>query len=187
MKIYLITHPDTVIDSGLRPEKWKISRDGWKQVRSLSRKKFWSEINFIFASIEPKANLPAKYWSEKHGIPMAIFRGIEEIRSRRYVPKRRLLKVADAFYSHPEKNSGTWETADHCLKRMKKSFKKILEESKKKGYNAIAVVSHGTVSNLYVCDMKKIPATERRGQKKIGSWILIDAKKRKVISKWHAY
>lgn len=187
MKIYLITHPDTVVDRDLRPEKWKISRDGWSQVRNLSKKKFWDEISFIFASVEPKANLAARYWSEKHGIPMAIFRGIEEIRNRQYVPKRKLLKVADAFYSHPEKNSGTWETADHCLKRMKKSFKKILEQSKKRNCSAIAVVSHGAVSNLYVCDMRKIPASAAKGQKKIGSWIVIDAKKRKVVSKWHAY
>lgn len=187
MKIYLITHPDTVINRRLRQEKWKISRDGWKQVRNLGKKKFWKDVEFIFTSTEPKANLSAKYWSKKHNIPMKIVNGIEEIDNRKFLPKKKLSKNLDLFYAEPSKHAGDWETAEHCLKRMIKAINKTRGESRKKHYKGIAIVSHGAAANLYVCHLKKILPNASTGQKKIGSWIKINSEKQKVLSKWQSY
>ena len=98
MKIYLITHPDTVVSSKIPPSKWKISRDGWRQVRNLGRKDFWKEVSFIFASREPKANLAAKHWSKKRNIPMKIVDGIEEMNPRRFLRRSVLIKNDVLFY-----------------------------------------------------------------------------------------
>ncbi|HLC39749.1 MAG TPA: histidine phosphatase family protein [archaeon] len=188
MKIYLITHPDTVPTSEKVPPKWKISEDGWKQVRSLAKRKFWSEVEFIYASTEPKAHLAGRYWAKKHRIPMKIVEGIDEIRKRnQFLRKKQLWENVDYFYANPAKSARGWETARNCLERMLKAFNRIVSTEKKKKRKAIAVVSHGAVANLYVCHLKKIKPSRKVGQKKIGSWIVIDTDRKKVLTKWRAY
>ena len=187
MKIYLITHPDTVIDSQRPINRWKISKDGWKQVKNLGKKRFWNNVEFIYASTEPKANLSARYWSKNHNIRMKIVAGIDEVNDRKFLPKKKLWENADLFYAAPRKSAGGWETAENCLKRMVKSINRIKNESKRKKYQSIAIVSHGAVANIYVCHLKKVRASVKTGQKKIGSWIIIDAGKNKILTKWQAY
>jgi len=192
MLIYLITHPMVTVDKKLPHNKWKISKEGWKQVRNLAKEKIWKDVQFIYASVEPKANCAAKYWSKKHKIPMKIVKNIEEIRRSRgnlpdWLPRKKLYEAVDAFYSNPDKRMLTWETANEMKRRMIGAMNKIINDAKKKRYKAIAVVSHGAVANQYVCSLKKIKASRKTEQKKIGSWIVIDADRKKVLTKWRAY
>jgi len=186
MLIYLITHPATKVEK-TNPNKWKISREGWKQVKNLAKKRFWNDVEFIFASTERKANNAAEYWSKKYKIPMKIVKGIEEVNNRKYLPEKELWKNIDLFFAEPSRNARGWETANHCKERMINTMNKIIKKARKKHCKAIAIVSHGVVANLYICNFKKIRANFSTGQKKIGSWIIIDAEKKKVLSSWQTY
>ncbi len=188
-RIYLITHPDTVIDSKRPINLWRISRQGQKQVKTLSSNNFWRDVECIFASTEPKAKIAAEAWAIIHKIPLRLTKGIEEIdrSSTEYLPKRQLLNNIKSFYCKPRERVRGWESAEHALKRMIAAMTRIERYSSQKGYVCIAVVTHGVVGNLYVAYLRKIIATLETGQRSPGSWLIIDSRKKRIGSHWNPY
>ena len=63
--IYLISHPQVIIDKNKLIENWELSPEGLLAIDRLMRKNFWTSINHIYTSNEAKAIPGALIVSEK--------------------------------------------------------------------------------------------------------------------------
>ncbi len=189
MRIYLITHPDTVVDRKKPIKKWKISQYGWKQVKKLAKRSFWREVRCIYVSSEQKAKLAGEFLAKTHKIPLSTVKGIEEIdrSSTEYLREKELRVNINTFYAEPAKSARGWETANHALERTIGAIASIIHTSVKKQYGCIAIVTHGVTANLYVARMKRVIPSVNSGQRKTGSLLIIDTDRNRISSGWRPY
>lgn len=189
-RLIYITHPETVIDPQFPIKQWKISENGWKQVRHLVKLPFWEEVDTIYSSSENKALRTAEqiesHWGNlKFPIPFGNEELEEVDRSATgFLKKDDYEKTMRKFFSHPEKSLNGWETANAATKRTIKVVSQIMEENVDK---TIAIVGHGIVGGLLICSLKNIPPTETMLQKRLGSILQIDWDKKRLLSMWVSY
>jgi len=186
-RLIYITHPETIINPQVPIRQWQISKNGKKQINHLLQLSFWKDMDVMYSSNEGKA-LHTAQEIENHCVhvkfPMPF--GNEDLSEveRIFLRKKEYENTLKAFYSHPDKSSSGWETANDAAERTIRVISQIMEENSDK---TVAIIGHGIVGALLVCFLKKKAPTEQEIQKKLGSLIHIDWDNKKVLSEWIGY
>ena len=139
LKLYLIRHPATSVDKRRPPEDWQLSEEGERQLDALLRCSFWSEVQHVYSSAEPKAAAVAERVHSDLGIPLSLHSELRELKRVGFAHDY-AQQVARVLAS-PGEEIGGWESLESALGRVWA----FLTEVAGRGVLPAAVVSHGIV------------------------------------------
>jgi len=162
--IYLITHPEVVVDPSIPVPQWPLSERGRERMRALLGKAWVGEIASIYCSTEQKAVDGAAILAEHLSLP---FEEREELgendrSSTGYLPKEEFEATADEFFAHPGRSVRGWETASDAQRRIVRAVQSVLGRDRTSG--SIAIVSHGGVGTLLLCHLAGRPIERSQDQ-----------------------
>jgi broad specificity phosphatase PhoE len=162
--IYFITHPDVVIDPLIPVPHWPLSERGRSRIRCLLSRDWLSQVDAIYCSTEQKTIDGAAILSKAMGIPVHQVAALgENARSATgYLPRAEFETIVEAFFACPSESVRGWERADAAQARIVGALEHIVCTAD--GSGAIAVVSHGGVGTLLLCDLKGQPISRQEEQ-----------------------
>ena len=184
--VYLITHPDVVIDPEVPVPQWSLSPRGQERMKKVLAQPWIDTIGSIYSSTEQKAMDGAKILTDYLGSQYEMVEELGEIdrSSTGYLPHEEHAATATKFFAHPNKSIRGWETAKHAQQRMVKAVEKIVENDK--GDGAIVIVSHGAVATLFLCHLKGCQISEQEGPPGAngGSYYCFDPQSGSLVHNW---
>lgn len=150
-RIYVIRHAETE-QAGDDAFYWPLSEQGEEQARLLARQPFWSEVQAIVASDEPKAIATISQIAFDRRIPMFLEQRLRELkRTSEHIEdyEARVLEV----FQKPAINVGGWERAADAQARALACFDELV-----KRYEAtpFAIVSHGMLLSLLLASLQNM-------------------------------
>ena len=152
--LYLVRHAQTR-PTALPAETWPLSEQGFRQARKLAELPFWSDVQLICTSLEPKALQTTQMVAERHSLPIEPAFDLRELR-------RTGERVADyeaavcEVLEHPTKSFHGWEPAGEAQTRIVTAIERLLMLHEGE---TLAVVSHGLVLTLYLAYLTDAPPT----------------------------
>ncbi len=151
--IYFITHPDVDIDPNIPITDWSLSDRGMKRMQITLTLEWVKSIQSIFCSTEKKAIDGAQVLSDYLKVPFTTLQelGENDRSATGYLPKQEFELVADQFFSEPSQSVRGWETALAAQSRVVEAIQKIVDSENTSG--PIAIVSHGAVGTLLLCQL----------------------------------
>lgn len=185
-KLFLITHPDVVIDPSQPIDKWVLSKKGIDRAKALMTGTFWKDVSVIYTSTEPKAKTVAKMAAQKFNIPIFEKESLVEIdRSfTGFLPYDEFMNTVMNFFKRPDESCRGWETARTAMKRISSCVEGIMKKSHEED---IVIVGHGVTFALLLCYVKSIEPSFGLCQDGVGFISEIDWEKREIISSWRKY
>lgn len=173
-KIYFITHPNVKVEPDVELTDWGLSVEGWVRWGKVMEQSWIMDIQAVFSSTERKAREPAGVLAEKLDLPLVMKEELGEMdrSSTGFLPREEFEKVADEFFANPNESIRGWERAVDAQDRIVKAVTKIVNQSEDIG--DIAIVSHGGVGGLLMCDLKNIPITRDEDQPGQGYYFVFD-------------
>jgi 2,3-bisphosphoglycerate-dependent phosphoglycerate mutase len=143
--LYLIRHAHSQ-RTALPAETWALSELGIQQALKLAELPFWSEVQIICTSLEPKAFQTAQIVSEQHNLPVEPVFDLRELRrTEAFVPD--YITAVHEVLENPLKSYNGWEPAGEAQTRIMTAIERLLMFHEGE---TLAVVSHGLVLTLYL-------------------------------------
>ncbi|MBN1966025.1 MAG: histidine phosphatase family protein [Anaerolineae bacterium] len=151
--LYLIRHPKTEPDPGIPASKWRLSREGFAQVRRLVTAPFWNGVTAVYTSRETKAAAVGAAIQVNHNIPFIMLEDLREARRDEWVGLEAFRAAQQAFFARPgEPPIPTWESAGAAQVRFAGAMQDILARHPES--DSLAVVAHATVLTLYIARLR---------------------------------
>lgn len=185
-KLFLITHPDVIIDPNQAIDEWVISEKGIDRAKALMTEMFWKDISVIYTSTEPKAKTVAEMAAQKFNIPIFEKENLVEIdrSSTGFMPYDEFMNTVVDFFKKPDESCRGWETARAAMKRVSSCVEDIMK--KPHGEN-IVLVGHGAAFALLLSYVKSVEPSFDLCQDGVGFISEVDWEKREIISMWRKY
>jgi len=155
--VYLITHPDVIVDPEVPVPRWPLSSSGRERMEKLLAQLWVDSISSVYCSTEQKAIDGAEILAGHLSIGYKMVEKLGEIdrSATGYLPEEEHATAARAFFAHPEISVRGWEKAVDAQQRIVRAVERLTEDDK--GEGNIAIVSHGGVGTLYLCHLKSHP------------------------------
>lgn len=184
--VYLITHPNVVINPEVPVPQWPLSERGQQRMKQLLSQPWIDNIGSIYSSAEQKAMDGARILAEHLAMEFDVINDLGEIdrSSTGYLPRTEHQIAADKLFRFPNQSIRGWETALAAQQRMVKAIHTLIENDKSTG--DIAIVSHGGVAALYLCYLKACPIDrgyEQPGTKG-GNYYCFEAQSKLLVHGW---
>jgi broad specificity phosphatase PhoE len=162
--IHFITHPDVVIDPSIPVPEWSLSPAGRKRMSTFCGHAFVREITSVYASGERKAIDGGEILAAHCGLPLRIHHALHENdrAATGYLPPDEFRATADMFFARPNDSARGWERAIDAQARIVDCVEAIAREDETAG--DIAIVSHGGVATLLLCQLLSSPITRELEQ-----------------------
>lgn len=185
-KLFLITHPDVVIDPNQSIDEWALSQKGLDRAKDLMTETFWKDISVIYTSTEPKAKTVAEIAARKFNIPIFEKKCLVEIdrSSTGFMPYNEFMETVMSFFKNPDKSCRGWETARAAMKRVSSCVEDMMQKSREKN---VVLVGHGAAFALLLSYIKSVEPSFDLCQDGVGFISEIDWGKREIISSWREY
>lgn len=184
--VYFITHPDVIIDPAVPVPRWPLSSRGRERMKKLLAQPWMDSISSVYCSTEQKAIDGAEVLA---GHLMIVYEMIDELgeidrSATGYLPQEEHAVTAEMFFVHPDKSIRGWERARDAQRRMVGAVERVIDGDKGKG--AIAIVSHGGVGTLYLCQLKGCPISwgERQSVGSGGNYYCFEAQSKALLHGW---
>jgi broad specificity phosphatase PhoE len=151
--IYFITHPEVLIDPSTPVTQWSLSGKGVNRMKLLVAKSWVREIRSIYCSTEQKAIDGAQILGDHLGLPYTKIEKLAENdrSSTGYLAKESFELMATRFFNNPEESVEGWERAVDAQSRIVDAVNTIIKNASNQG--DIAIVSHGGVATLLLCQL----------------------------------
>jgi broad specificity phosphatase PhoE len=148
--LYVITHPEVVVDPGSPVERWHLSGPGIDRMRAFSRSPVTAGVRTIWSSTETKAIEAAGILASALGIGLRVSKDLgENDRSATgFLPPAEFEAVADAFFAEPCRSVRGWERAVDAQARVRRAVADIVAVHLG---GDLAIVAHGAVGTLLFC------------------------------------
>ncbi len=185
-KVFLITHPDVVINKNQPIDEWVLSDKGLMRVENLMNKSLWEGVDVIYSSTEPKAKFVAEMAANKFNIPLFEKNCLIEIdrSSTGFLPYDEFMSVVEDFFKKPNESCRGWEKASVATLRISECVQNVVKENKGQ---SIVLVGHGAIFALLLCYIKKIQPTIDMCQYGVGFIAEVDWDQKEIISSWKKY
>jgi broad specificity phosphatase PhoE len=163
-RIYLITHPDVVVQPEMPISEWPLSPAGRARMERGLAQPWIPSITSIYASTERKAVEAAQMLADHLALPCRCIPtlGENDRSSTGYLPRAEFEAVADAFFAHPERSVRGWERAVDAQSRIVAAVRRLAEADRTVG--AVAIVAHGAVGALLYCQLRGFDIDRRHDQ-----------------------
>ncbi|MEL7516170.1 MAG: histidine phosphatase family protein [Pseudomonadota bacterium] len=165
-RLIFITHADVAIDPAVPVPDWSLSEIGRARHRAFSDNPILDGVETIYSSTERKAIEGAAILAEARRVPRHEFEALHENdrSATGYLPKAKFEAVADAFFERPEESVRGWERAIDAQARVVTACRDILSGAT----GDVAVVAHGGIGALLVCDALGVPISRDQDQPPTG-------------------
>jgi len=162
--VYFITHPDVTIEPEIPVTEWGLSPLGRTRMRALLGQPWVPKLGAVWCSTERKAIEAAEMIANAIGTSPRQLRelGENDRSSTGYLPKTEFDATADAFFANPNRSVRGWETAADAQARIVAAVTTMLTGTQ--AGRDIAVVSHGAVGALLLCQLKNCPISRAEDQ-----------------------
>jgi broad specificity phosphatase PhoE len=153
MKPYLILirHAQVQIDTAVSSHQWQLSADGRSASHKLATKIVPYQPAHVITSQEAKAEVTGQIIAERLNIPCATAAGLQE-HNRQGVPyfsdKAQFETAVANFFTHPDELVFGQETAVQAATRFTQAVNREIAAHPQTN---IAIVAHGTVLTLFIC------------------------------------
>lgn len=142
--LYLITHAHTQAEPDLASARWPLSAYGERQAAMLAQQPFWSRVERIILSSEPKTRLTVAPLLARRPLPVVVDSRFDELARPGWVEEYER-RVAQAF-ANPELPAGEWEPARNALNRFLAGVADLCTQW---SGQTVALVGHGLTLSLY--------------------------------------
>ena len=162
--VYFITHPDVVIDPIIPVPRWPLSERGLARMRRLLRQPWIAQLEAIYCSTEQKAIDGAAILGDATGLPFHQLAALGENdrAATGYLPAAEFQRTADEFFARPHESIRGWERAADAQTRIVAALDDIARRAP--GTGPIAVISHGGVGALLMCQFKRVAISRAEEQ-----------------------
>ncbi|WP_420644540.1 histidine phosphatase family protein [Candidatus Leptofilum sp.] len=150
-KLILVRHAAVQVNPSVNSHQWQLTPDGRSTTHTLAQKLKPCQPHRIFTSEEPKAIATGAALAEKLLLPTQAIPGLQE-HDRRGVPyferKADFETAVSRLFAHPDELVFGNETAVQAVTRFTQAVNQQLAVYPQ---DNVAIVSHGTVLTLYIC------------------------------------
>ncbi|MGV6847039.1 MAG: histidine phosphatase family protein [Marinibacterium sp.] len=163
-RLLFITHPDVVIDPDMPVPDWPLSDRGRARMQAFCQSGEADKVTDVWASGERKARDGAEILAARQGCDIQIHTDLgENDRSATgYLPGPEFETMADAFFAEPDVSVRGWERAEDAQARVVAAVRRIAAASE--GAGDIALISHGGVGALFLCDRMGVAISRAKDQ-----------------------
>jgi broad specificity phosphatase PhoE len=153
MPVLFITHPEVIIEPNVPVTRWRLSKSGIDRMRVFVTSSVVENVREVWASSETKATEAAHLLAARFGLPVHIKSelGENDRTATGFLPPAEFESVADEFFARPDESIRGWETAAHAQARVLRAFEEIT--ATQKGDGDVAIVAHGAVGTLLMCQL----------------------------------
>jgi broad specificity phosphatase PhoE len=185
-KLYYVTHPSVQIDPTISPELWDISEKGRAEAQELLKQNFWSEIDYVFTSNEPKSRTVGDIIAGKYGITVESIQDLGEANRSKthFLPLEEYMQTVEDAYRNPNSEVRGWESHHHMYERNKAAVEDILKQHRGK---TIAIIGHGGAGTCVKCYIADLELNFNQDPKRTGCIFVADIDERKLITDWYPY
>ncbi|WP_024880390.1 histidine phosphatase family protein [Methylosinus sp. LW3] len=184
--IYLVTHPEVMIDPAIPVPDWQLSERGWSRIKSFCARPELSTVSDVFTSSERKATDCAEALKAERRLEFKIEArlGENDRSSTGYVEPPRFWEIVARFFDSPHESVLGWERAIDAQTRIREAVADCV--ASREGGGDICIFSHGGVGTLLLCDLMGEPISRKRGQPISGGgcYFAFEAEKRTLIHGW---
>lgn len=184
MAVLYITHPEVVVEPHTPPPRWGLSDIGIARMRRFAASATVENIVEIWSSTETKAVEAAGLLASRFGLPVQTHLGLceNDRTSTGFRPPPEFNALADAFFAAPTESVQGWETAIAAQSRVVDAWGQILRSRPQTG--DIAIVAHGDVGALLLCELLEEPISRARDQPFQGHYWTYDTETGRVLHDW---
>ncbi len=187
-RVYIITHPDVIIDPDVPVPRWPLSERGVERMRRLLDQPWVSEITAIYCSTEQKAIDGASLLAQHLSLPLSQVAALgENDRSATgFLPADEFKAVAHQFFAQPHESIRGWETAAAAQQRIVNAVNQVIDADCSSG--SVAIVSHGGVSTLLLCHLANYAIAQKYDQPGShgGNYYVFEAASKQLLHEWKA-
>lgn len=170
--MYVVSHPEVAVDPTVPVPRWGLSAARRARLVHLLAQPWASTLTRVVASTETKAVQTAEALAGPLGLPVVVDEqlGENDRSSTGFLPPARFEALADAFFAHPDISVSGWETAPDAQRRITAAVARVVAAAD----GDVAVVCHGGIGTLLLCDLLGVPIDRRHDQPGQGSWYGFD-------------
>src|SRR5947207_11515653 len=157
MKIILVRHAKTKIDSQIPITRWGLSQEGISLAQKLSENNIIKQIDILYSSLQTKSLETAVILAKPNAIPIKTDDRLTEITSftNKFIPDvDKYNQAVKDYYSDIIKRINNGETKQEALERFNIAIESIVKTSNNK--ENIGLVSHGNILTLFSAQFKQI-------------------------------
>lgn len=184
--VYLITHPEVVIDPRVPVPQWPLSERGRERMRRCLEQPWVAQIRAVHCSAERKAMDGAEILARHVGCQPQVWEALGEVdrSSTGYLPREEHEALARLLFARPEESVRGWERAIAAQRRMVAAIAEIVVRDASGG--DIAIVSHGGVGRLYLAHLqtRPIPLSQPQPDTGGGCYFAFEAPAGKLVHGW---
>lgn len=184
--VYIITHPDVMVDPDVPVPRWPLSERGVERMRALLHQPWIADVTAIYCSTEQKAIDGAEVLAQHLSLPVhqVAELGENDRSATGFLPPDEFQATADQFFAHPNTSIRGWETAAAAQQRIVRAVNGVIGQEPLSG--AIAIVSHGGVSTLLLCHLAnyEIARTYDQPGSSGGNYYAFEAESRRLLHGW---
>lgn len=184
--VYLITHPEVVIDPHIPVPRWPLSERGRARMEALLDEPWIQDVDAVYCSTEQKARDGAAIVAVRLGLPYQAVVELGEIdrSATGYLPHEEHLALAAQFFALPDQSVRGWERAIDAQARMVAAIDDLIKHDCGRGN--LLIVAHGAVATLYLCWIKQRPISlqERPPYSGGGCYYCFEAGARTLVHDW---
>lgn len=184
--IYVITHPEVIIDPQVPVPRWPLSHRGRERMRKMLAQPWLERVGAIYCSMEQKAIDGAQVLADYLSLEFEMVEDLGEIdrSATGYLPAEEHAAAAKEVFVHPARSMRGWETANAAQQRMVQAMEWVIAQGR--GPGDVAVVAHGGVATFYLCHLKGLPIRweERQPGSGGGNYYCFDAEARVLVHGW---
>jgi broad specificity phosphatase PhoE len=138
MRIYLITHAHTRQMAGVAADAWRLSKRGTEQAEELAGAPFWSDVDRIVVSSEPKTWLTVADVAAVRKLSVWVDSRFDELRRSGWI-ENYAAQVA-AVFAEPTCSVAGWESVESVRQR---AWAGLADLQRRFAGEALALVGHG--------------------------------------------
>jgi broad specificity phosphatase PhoE len=183
-RILFVTHPEVHVDPAVPVPEWELTDDGRESMRRFAEGPEVRDVRAVWSSRERKAADAAAILAEELGLRARKLEQLAENdrSSTGYLPPELFEPALQAFFGEPLLSHRGWETAAAAQERIADALETALARSPAEG--DVAIVSHGGVGTLLLCQLKGTAIHRSEDQPGQGHWFAFDRDSRELLHGW---
>jgi broad specificity phosphatase PhoE len=180
--VFFVSHPEVVVDPAVPITHWSLSATGRGRARQFAATGVLGGVTRILSSTETKAVETAAILADALGLSYDARPELceNDRTSTGYLPPAEFEATADEFFADPDVSVRGWERAHDAQRRIVTAVKTA---TRSQG-GSLAVISHGGVGTLLLCDLLGVPVSRHHDQPRQGCWFEFDANAWVATSGW---
>ncbi len=175
-KVYFISHPEVLIDKEVPVPDWGLSDVGWARLEEMLKQPWVVDgsLGSVFSSNENKARMAADRLAGFLNLEALRLSGLGEMdrSSTGRLDKEEFEHVVNLAFENPEESIRGWERLVDAQERIVTAVDKAIELSDPS--KDIAIVSHGGVGTLMICDLKGVEIARSEDQPGQGHYFVFE-------------